>query len=146
MLVVHIIVGLSSLAVGMFGLLFIPRLRKDARRYAVISTGTMFIMALYMLAHALEGDTHGVASSILCVVSVTGLSTAFAVVLYALLRPIYIFTEGGARALTQFILISQGTEAALFFCCVVAMVVCTVLGNDLGFSYAMAVSDLQIMS
>lgn len=98
----------------------------------------MFSGAAYMLAHALEGDTHGYASIILCALTIAGLSNAYAVVLHTLLRPIYMFAGGDTDRMTRFFIIVQAGEGSMFCVCVIAMLACTATGNDPGFSYAMA--------
>ena len=97
-----------------------------------------------MLAHHLEGNEHGYASVILCVLTIAGLSNAYAIALYVLLKPVWRFAGGDAATLRKSFAIMQIGEFTAFIACAIAMLVFVAQKDDVQFSIAIAVS-LELM-
>lgn len=138
MLGMQIAVGIVSFIVGCYGVMLVRQLKTEARMFAAVTTSCMFCTSAYMLAHGLEGNTHGYAASILCVLSVRLLSDAFAIALHALLKPVFKFAGGKEGDLRVRFIYLQVVETIAFLGCLIAMLVSIGKGDDEAFSNSMA--------
>jgi len=136
------IVGFGSLIVAFIGIGFAFRLKKEARLFAGLSTASMIFTSCYMLAHHLEGNTHGAASVVFMCLAIGNLANAYAVVLYSLLKTIWQFAGGNVNRLKRTVTGVQVAEMIAFASCAIAMLVGLGMNDDHVFTMALAVSPV----